>query len=132
VFSQVVNETEPLFGSDSDFGGIWYPTFTYSLTQMFIDANSYITSADLTSMTFTIDISETSYYVKNVQSPIAKEPEIIFHTILFTIVCLEICGLIFVICKLLLIPLIYKIYEFFSGRPTNKVHPEHELKSNHE
>ncbi len=131
VFSQVVNETEPLFGSDSDFGGIWYPTFTYSLTQMFIDANSYITSADLTSMTFTIDISETSYYVKNVQSPIAKEPEIIFHTILFTIVCLEICGLIFVICKLLLIPLFHKIYGVYSSRSMNNIHPEYELNPNH-
>ncbi len=126
LFCQVVNETEPLSGSDSDFSGIWYPTFTYSVSQMFIDANSYVMSADLSSMKFTIVISETSYYVKNVQSPIAKEPEVIFHTILFTIVCLEICGLIFVICKLFLVPLFSKIDALYCGRSMNKVDSEHD------
>ncbi len=124
-----MNETEPLYGSESDFGGIWYPTFTYSLNQMFLDANSYIMFANLTSMTLTIVISETSYYIKNVQSPIAKQPEIIFRTVLFSIVCLEICGLIFVICKLLLIPFYRKIYALYFTRPVNHVHPEHELES---
>jgi hypothetical protein len=92
---------------------------------MFIDANSYVMIANLTSTTLTVGISETSYYVQNVQSPIAKQPEVVFHTLLFTIVCLELCGLLFVICKLLLIPLISKIYALYTGRPTNKVHPEH-------
>jgi hypothetical protein len=127
-----VNETEPLSGSDSDFAGIWYPTFTYSVSQMFIDATSYIMSANLTSTTLTIAISETSYYVQNVQSPIAKQPEVIFHTLLFTIVCLELCGLLFVICKLVVIPLFYKVYALYTGHPRNKVYTEHELKSEHE
>jgi hypothetical protein len=91
---------------------------------MFIDVTSYIMSANLTSTTLTIDISETPYYVQNVQSPIAKQPEVIFHTLLFIIVCLELCGLLFVVCKLLLIPLIYKIYALYSGRRANRVHPE--------
>jgi hypothetical protein len=99
---------------------------------MFIDATSYIMSANLTSTTLTIAISETSYYVQNVQSPIAKQPEVIFHTLLFTIVCLELCGLLFVICKLLVIPLFYKVYALYTGRPSNKVYAEHELKSEHE
>ncbi len=124
-----MNETEPLSGSDSDFAGIWYPTFTYSLSQMFIDANSYVMYANLTSTTLTIGISETSYYVKNDQSPIAKQPEVIFHTLLFIIVCLELCALIFVVCKLLLIPIFYKIYALYSRRPMNIVYPEHELTS---
>jgi hypothetical protein len=99
---------------------------------MFIDVSSYIMSANLTSTTIIIDISETPYYVQNVQSPIAKQPEVIFHTLLFTIVCLELCGLLFVICKLLVIPLFHKVYALFTGRPTNKVHPEHESRSEHE
>jgi hypothetical protein len=124
-----VNETEPLYDSDSDFGGIWYPTFSYNLNQMFIDADSYIMFANLTSTTLIIAITETSYYIKNVQSPIAKQPEIIFRTILFSIVCLEICALIFVICKLLIIPLYHKIYAFYSSHSQNHVQPEHELES---
>jgi hypothetical protein len=95
-----VNETEPLSGSDSDFTGIWYPTFTYKLSKLFINADNYIMPFNLPSTTLTIDISEIPYYIKNVQSSIAKQPEVIFRTLLFSIVCLEICALIFVISKL--------------------------------
>ena len=125
-----MNETEPLSGSDSDFAGIWYPTFTYSLSQMFINANSYVMYANLTSITLNIDISETSYYVKNVQSPIAKQPEVIFHTILFTIVCLELVGLLFVICKLLMIPVFHKVHSRYFNHPVNNAHPEQKLTPN--
>jgi len=98
---------------------------------MFITSDSYVMSANLTSMTLTIYITETSYYIKNVQSPIAKQPEIIFRTLLFAILCLEICALVFVICKLLLIPLYHKMYALYFRRPINRVEPEHEMKSNH-
>ena len=117
---------------NSEFGGIWYPTFTYSLSEMFISANSYATLANLTSTTLTIDITETSYYIKNTQSPIAKRPEIIFRTLLFAFLCLELCAMTFLIVKLLLIPLVLKIYTLYTGRrPNNAVRPEHELKANH-
>ncbi len=99
---------------------------------MFITADSYVMSANLTSITLTIVISETSYYIKNVQSPIAKQSEIIFRTLLFAILCLEICALVFVICKLLLIPLYYKLYAIYFHRPINTVEPEHEMKSSHD
>lgn len=98
---------------------------------MFISANSYATLANLTSTTLTIDISETSYYIKNTQSPIAKRPEIIFRTLLFAFLCLELCTMTFLIVKLLLIPLALKIYALYTGRrPNNAVHSEHELKAN--
>jgi hypothetical protein len=129
--AQVVNETEPLSDGDSEFEGIWYPTFTYSLNQMFMTAGSYVSSANLTSTTLTIYITETSYYIKNVQSPIAKLPEIIFHTLLFAFLCLEICALAFLITKLLLIPLYHKIAVVCFHRHINSVLPEHEMKSNH-
>ncbi len=98
---------------------------------MFITADNYVMSANLTSMTLTIVISETPYYIKNTQSPIAKEPEIIFHTLLFAFLCLEICAMIFLICELFLLPLFHKIYAFYHRRPFNIVEPEHKMKSNH-
>ena len=52
-----------------------------------------------------IIISEASFFVKNRQSPIAKQPEVIFHNLLFTIVCLELFGLIFLLFKLALLPM---------------------------
>jgi hypothetical protein len=88
---------------------------------VFITADTYVKSANLSSTTLTIEISETSYYIKNDQSPIAKEAEIIFHTLLFTILCLELCALAFVIIKLLLIPLYHKIYALYSRHFNNRV-----------
>jgi hypothetical protein len=96
---------------------------------MFITANSYVMFANLTSITLTIDITETSYYIKNVQSPIAKQPEILFRTLLFSFLCLEICALAFVIVKLLIVPLYNKIVRVYC--PNNFVEPEYEIKSNH-
>ena len=126
-----MNETEPLYDDESSlFAGIWYPTFTYSTSQMFISANSYATLSNQTSTTLTIHISETSYYIKNTQSPIAKRPEIIFRTLLFAFLCLELCAMTFLIIKLLLIPLAKRIYSLIRGRRANTVHSEHEEKPN--
>ena len=119
----MVNETEPLFGSESVFSGIWYPTFTYSTDDMFITASSYVMLSNLSSTTLTFDITETSYYMKNIQSPIAKQPEVIFRTLLFAFLCLEMCAIAFVICKLLLIPLYKRLSICLARKCGNKVSP---------
>ena len=62
---------------------------------MFISADNYVTMANLTSTKVTIEMSETSYYIKNLQSPIAKESEVIFRTLLFSFLCLELCAIAF-------------------------------------
>ncbi len=69
--------------------------------------------ANLTATTVTIVISETSYYIQNREFPIAKQTEIIFHDLLFTIVVLEIFGLIYLIFKLGIIPLAKMIVKHF-------------------
>ena len=117
-FSQVVNETVPLASGGSDFEGIWYPTFTYSPKEMFITADDYALLANLSSTILTIVISETSYYIKNVQSPIAKEAEVIFRTLLFSFLCLELSAMTFLIFKLVLIPLYNKIVRAWSHQTT--------------
>jgi hypothetical protein len=94
-------------------------------------AASYVSSANLTSTTLTITIDETSYYIKNVQSPIAKQSEIIFRTLLFTILCLEISALIFLVIKLLVIPLCTKIYAISCGKRNNMVAPEETIPTHH-
>ena len=113
---QVINVTEALSSGDSRYGGIWYPTFTFSSNDMFVTAERYALSSNLSSTTLTIDISETSYYIKNVQSPIGKQPEVIFRTLLFAFLCLELCAMAFLICKLLLIPIGKKVYACIQGR----------------
>ncbi|CAF3339280.1 unnamed protein product [Rotaria socialis] len=129
--TKAINETGPLSGSDSVFEGIWYPTFTYSLSQMFISADTYTMTANLTSTTITINIAETSYYIKNDQSPIAKQAEIVIRTLLFACLCLEMCSTTFVICKLLLIPIYKRISAPLCPKFMNIVEPTHEMASAH-
>ena len=94
------------------------------MAEMFVDALGYRTSADLSSTTLTIAISETAYYIKNVQSPIAKQPEVVFRTLLFSSLCLQICGMSFLIAKLIVVPVFDKIRETYSdhGQTTTAGH----------
>lgn len=96
---------------------------------MFMTADTYVSSANLTSTTVTIDITETPYYIKNVQSPIAKQAEIVFRTLLFAFLCLELCAMAFLICKLLVIPIFSRIHACYSGVPVNTVEPERHEKA---
>ncbi len=109
---KAINETEPLSNEEVEFSGIWYPTFVVDQYQMFITPENY-TASNLTSTTLTVVVSETPYYIKNRQFPIAKQTEIIFHDLLLTIVVLEIFGLIFLIFKLALLPLVQAIVKCF-------------------
>ena len=102
--TKVVNETFPMIGEEPNYKGIYVPTFVIDPNSLFLSTNQYIRLTS-TSIQFQIDIHETPYYVKNVQQPIARTPEIIFHNLLFTIVCLEIFGLGFLFYKLILKPI---------------------------
>ncbi|CAF4298464.1 unnamed protein product, partial [Rotaria sp. Silwood2] len=93
--------------------------FTVDYNSLFFTDNQFIRST-LTLTKLIISISETPYYVKNLQQPIAKPSEIIFQNLLFTTVCLELFGLIFLLYKLLLKPLFYFfLKKKFTNRKTN-------------
>jgi hypothetical protein len=108
VMTKVINETKPMQGEQSEFGGIYIPTFTADMNSLFISNDQYV-SCSLTLTTLTIIISETPYYVKNLQEPIVRQSELIFRNLLFTIVCLEIFGLVFLTHKLVFKPLFFAI-----------------------
>jgi hypothetical protein len=131
--TKAINETESMNGNDeSEFEGIWYPTFSVDKNQMFLSEEEYMTTTSLSKTTLLIIMSETPFYIKNHQAPIAKRPEIIFHDLLFTIVCLDIFGLVFLIFKLILIPL----FEFLLNRGKNhqngRVQPRNSRDDDHE
>jgi hypothetical protein len=107
--TKVINETFPMIGEESDFSGIYIPTFTSDSNSLFLSKDQYVFS-NLTLTTLIINIIETPYYVQNIQQPIAKSSEIIFHNLLFTIVCLEIFGLVFLFYKLIIKPLCYLLF----------------------
>ena len=102
--TKVINETLPLVGEESNFSGIYIPTFTMDTSSLFVTESQYIRS-NSTIIACTITIHETPYFVKNLQEPIAKRSEIIFHDLLFTMVCLEIFGLGFLLYKLIIKPI---------------------------
>ena len=91
--------------------------------EMFIDAARYVSSANLTSTTLTVVISETAFYIKNVQSPIAKKPEVVFRTLLFAFLCLEICAMAFLIHKLIVLPVFHELHGLYARRGTSAVAP---------
>ena len=126
-----MNETEPLGEGDSEFGGIWSPTFAFSMHEMFIDAARYSTTANLSSTTLTLTISETPFYIKNVQSPIAKKPEVMFRTLLFSFLCLEMFAMTFLVAKLIILPAFHKLHELYSRRGKNVVRPADTPKTDH-
>ncbi len=130
---QAINETESMNGQDeSEFEGIWYPTFVMDKNQMFLSEEKYMTTADLSETTLLIIMSETAFYIKNHQAPIAKRPEIIFHNLLFTIACLEIFGLVFLIFKLMLIPLFEFIIHRGKNHQNRRVEPRNSRDDDHE
>jgi len=110
---------------ESEFAGIWYPTFVVDKNQIFLSEEQYMTITDLSKTTLLIIISETPFYIKNHQAPIAKRPEIIFHNLLFIIVCLEIFGLIFLLFKLMFIPLFKCLLNRGKHHQNRRVQPRH-------
>ena len=107
------------------YSALWSPVSTTSTSDLFLTYGDYIYYG-LLKTSFLISISETTYYVMNVQQPIAKKAEIIFHNLLFTIVCLELFGLIFIAMKLICLPLFNSVRHLIE-KHTNLIHPEHFL-----
>ena len=104
--AKLINDTSPLVsGGDEIISGIWSGSFTINYYESFFGASDYLNATPQTSINFIIVISETSYYILNQQDPIVRLSEIIFHNFLITIVTLELFGLLFLIFKLVIIPL---------------------------
>lgn len=102
--TQIVNQTDPL-NSDglSVFSAIWSYSFSVDSDQLFTNENRY-TFFYRTQTNISVTIDQNIFYISNLQQPIARQTEIIFHSLLFTIVVLEVFGLIFLVVKLLFIP----------------------------
>ena len=98
---------------------------------MFIDAARYVSSANLTSTTLTVVITEAAYYIKNVQSPIAKKSEVMFRTLLFSFLCLEMFAMTFLVAKLIILPVFHQLDELYSRRAKNTVETAQTTKVDH-
>jgi hypothetical protein len=118
--TKLINRTYPLSeGDKTQFNAFWLPFVSDTLDQMFVDENEY-KYATSSSTILSIVINETPYYILNTQRPIADQDEVIFTDLLFTIVCLEIFGLGFLIFKLIITPLLKRVSHYCSQRHSTK------------
>jgi len=104
ILTKVINETVPMTDETSKFSGIFIATFEADLNNILLSSNQYIFSTS-SSVCLQISLTESSYYQKNLQKPMARKVEIVFHTILFIIICLELFSFIFLLYKLVLKPI---------------------------
>jgi hypothetical protein len=109
-----INITEGLTDEDNTtYTGLWLPTFNYDVKQIFCNLNS---SQRKQKTILSVGISETAFFIRNNQKPIARRSEIIFHTILFIGVCIDLTCMMLLILKLWFHPvLIYFIDKLFGS-----------------
>lgn len=117
--TKVINETLAMDGGQSIFSGIYIPTFTVDHNSVFSNADQFVRST-LTLTTLAIALTETPFYVKNLQQPIAKPSEIVFQNLLFITVCLELFGLLFLSYKLLFKPFYHTFLKKNSSKTSIK------------
>ncbi|CAF4706160.1 unnamed protein product, partial [Rotaria magnacalcarata] len=70
-----INETEPLSGSETQYSGIWYSVYTVDKSTILVTRDEYAILSNLTQTTVTITLTDSSYYINRVQSPLAEQPE---------------------------------------------------------
>ena len=109
LFIKNVNVTQALTSSNPTlYSGIWLPTFsTVSLSDeaYYIEFGNYLRyMSSLTTLQVTFD--EYPFFVKNIQQPIVRTAELIFHGLLFTSLCIELFAFGFLFMNLLILPII--------------------------
>ncbi|CAF0769011.1 unnamed protein product [Adineta steineri] len=126
--TRVINKTEPLDDASSEYyTALWAPTSPTSKPDLFLTFDDYLYYG-LLKTSLTISTTEISYYIMNNQKPIVKQAEIIFHALLFTTVCIELFGLVYLAIKLIFLPMFHRIRTFVE-KHSNVVHPDHSSKS---
>ena len=108
VFIKNINMTQALVTSDpTEYSGIWLPTFGFvplSDEAYYQESGNYLRyTSSLTILQVSLD--ERPFFIKNIQQPIVRTAELIFHGLLFTSLCIELFAFAFLITKLLLVPL---------------------------
>ncbi|CAF0811930.1 unnamed protein product [Adineta ricciae] len=108
VFVKNINVTQALDTKDPTvYSGIWMPTFSevsLSDEDYYTEYGNYLRyTSSLTVLQVMFD--EHPFYMKNIQQPIVRAPELIFHNLLFTSLCIELFAFAFLFLKLLVIPI---------------------------
>jgi hypothetical protein len=109
VFIKNINMTQALNSGDPTlYSGLWMPTFSnVSLSDeaYYVEFGNYLRY--MSSLTILqVEFDEHPFFIKNIQQPIVRTAELIFHGLLFTSLCIELFAFFFLLIKLIIIPLI--------------------------
>lgn len=109
TLTKVINRTEFVDYSGSvNYSAIWIPTSNHGSLDDHVIYNQkgefqrYLS----TQHTVSIRFDETAFYVINRQEPIVRLGEVSFHNVIFTTTIIGLFALVFLIFKLLFMPLI--------------------------
>ncbi|CAM4809537.1 unnamed protein product [Rotaria magnacalcarata] len=120
--TKIVNRTAPLSKTnDVILTGRWLPTLTVNTLAdalLFEQQGQYRRYLS-NQIVLVVDLTESEFYLENSQEPIARPNEIIFQTVLFSMLCLELFGLLFLIFKLLISPFIPIVVQRYTKRTNN-------------
>ena len=126
----MVNHTGPLkIDGLSTFIAIWASSFNVNLDELFTNESRY-TFFQRVQTNISVSINPSIFYVSNLQEPIARQTEIIFRNLLFSIVALEVFGLVFLLVKLLLVPIFAKMLACLHkhrAKKTQRIEPANEM-----
>jgi hypothetical protein len=121
--TKLINRTYPIDeDGETAFSAMW-TAYIVNTDENFVDENEYKYEIN-SGTTISIVISETPYYISNTQRPITDQAELIFTDLLFTIVCIEVFGLLFLIFKLGIIPLTRRLWNCRRRRTETEKSPE--------
>jgi hypothetical protein len=136
VFIKNINMTQSLItGGATLYSGLWMPTFsTVSLSdEVYYDefGNYLRYTSSLTILQVVFD--ERPFFIKNIQQPIVRAAELIFHGLLFTSLCIELFAFSFLLIKLFIVPLlrwIEYLWTKYYHRDNSNASTERSLHSN--
>jgi hypothetical protein len=112
----VINQTSPLNLAEKEiYSAEWSFTTDVQLDQFFTVENRY-TFYKRSKTIVSITLTDTVFLVNNLQQPIARRNEIIFHNLLFTIVILELFRLIFLFVKLMFMPICQLFINYINNK----------------
>jgi hypothetical protein len=109
IFVKNINMTHGFDTNDVNlYSGLWIPTFSsiaLSDEVHYADAGNYLRyTSSLTVIQVTLD--ERPFFIKNIQEPIVRKAELIFHSLLFTSLCIELFAFMLLLMKLCLVPVV--------------------------
>ena len=108
VFIRNINMTQPLQSHETTkYSGLWMPTISNSSLSdeaYYVEFGNYLRYTSAQTI-IQVEIDERPFFIKNIEQPIVRTAELIFHGLLFTSLCIELFAFSFLLIKLFLVPL---------------------------